>query len=112
MDGAYLARTIGANQNLLDVDRAEILKSAGHVVRPQHHCGAITIVTQFRAKSSRPGNVDRRSIQTPRRHGDGRYADLAGPVVSVSVRSIKTVTRQHSVPGDGALSGRRPRFVP
>jgi outer membrane receptor protein involved in Fe transport len=26
LDGVYLARTIGANQNLLDVDRIEILK--------------------------------------------------------------------------------------
>ena len=37
LDGVYLARTVGANQDLLDVERVEVLRGpAGHPVRPQH----------------------------------------------------------------------------
>src|SRR6266704_6623530 len=46
LDGVYLARTIGANQNLLDVDRIEILKGPqGTLFGANTIGGAISIVT-------------------------------------------------------------------
>ncbi|HKE43837.1 MAG TPA: TonB-dependent receptor [Steroidobacteraceae bacterium] len=46
LDGVYLARTIGANQNLLDVDRVEILKGPqGTLFGRNTIGGAINIVT-------------------------------------------------------------------
>src|SRR5205807_3726263 len=46
VDGVYLARTIGANQNLLDVDRIEILKGPqGTLFGANTIGGAISIVT-------------------------------------------------------------------
>ncbi len=46
IDGVYLARTIGANQNLLDVDRIEILKGPqGTLFGRNTIGGAINIVT-------------------------------------------------------------------
>jgi iron complex outermembrane recepter protein len=51
LDGVYLARTIGANQNLLDVDRVEILKGPqGTLFGANTIGGAISIVTHT------PGN--------------------------------------------------------
>jgi iron complex outermembrane recepter protein len=52
IDGVYLARTIGANQNLLDVDRIEILKGPqGTLFGRNTIGGAVNIVTHT------PGNV-------------------------------------------------------
>ena len=46
LDGVYLARTIGANQNLLDVDRIEILRGPqGTLFGANTIGGAISIVT-------------------------------------------------------------------
>ncbi len=46
VDGVYLARTVGANQNLLDVDRVEILKGPqGTLFGRNTIGGAISIVT-------------------------------------------------------------------
>ena len=54
LDGVYLARTIGANQNLLDVDRVEILKGPqGTLFGANTIGGAISIVTHT------PGNETR-----------------------------------------------------
>jgi iron complex outermembrane receptor protein len=51
VDGVYLARTVGANQNLLDVDRVEILKGPqGTLFGRNTIGGAISIVTHT------PGN--------------------------------------------------------
>ncbi len=51
VDGAYLARTIGANQNLLDVDRIEILKGPqGTLFGRNTIGGAINIVTHTPGK--------------------------------------------------------------
>ena len=48
LDGVYLARTIGANQNLLDVDRIEILKGPqGTLFGRNSIGGAISIVTHI-----------------------------------------------------------------
>ncbi|MEJ0037649.1 MAG: TonB-dependent receptor [Gammaproteobacteria bacterium] len=58
LDGVYLARTIGANQNLLDVDRIEILKGPqGTLFGRNTIGGAISIVTHI------PG-AERRVIAT------------------------------------------------
>jgi iron complex outermembrane receptor protein len=47
LDGVYLARTIGANQNLLDVERVEILKGPqGTLFGANTEGGAISIVTR------------------------------------------------------------------
>lgn len=43
VDGVYLARTVGANANLMDVERVEILKG------PQGHC---LVATQLAAQSA------------------------------------------------------------
>src|SRR6266404_9610823 len=54
LDGVYLARTIGANQNLLDVDRIEILKGPqGTLFGANTIGGAISVVTHT------PGNTPR-----------------------------------------------------
>jgi iron complex outermembrane recepter protein len=54
LDGVFLARTIGANQNLLDVDRVEILKGPqGTLFGANTIGGAISIVTHT------PGNETR-----------------------------------------------------
>ncbi len=51
LDGVYLARTIGANQNLLDVDRIEILKGPqGTLFGRNTIGGAINIVTHTPGK--------------------------------------------------------------
>src|SRR5262245_42622688 len=51
LDGVYLARTIGANQSLLDVDRVEILKGPqGTLFGRNTIGGAINIVTHVPGK--------------------------------------------------------------
>ena len=71
LDGVFLARTIGANQNLLDVDRIEILKGPqGTLFGANTIGGAISIVTHT------PGN------ETPvHRPGDGRQLQPARCVI-------------------------------
>ncbi|MEJ1965348.1 MAG: TonB-dependent receptor [Gammaproteobacteria bacterium] len=69
LDGVYLARTIGANQNLLDVDRIEILKGPqGTLFGRNTIGGAISIVThtpgterKFTAQAT-VGRYDRRDF--------------------------------------------------
>jgi iron complex outermembrane receptor protein len=70
LDGVYLARTIGANQNLLDVDRIEILKGPqGTLFGRNTIGGAINIVThtpgdEFNiAGQATLGDYNRRDIQ-------------------------------------------------
>ena len=54
VDGVYLARTIGANQNLLDVDRIEILKGPQGTLFGQNTIGgAISIVTHTPGEEAR-----------------------------------------------------------
>jgi iron complex outermembrane recepter protein len=69
LDGVFLARTIGANQNLLDVDRVEILKGPqGTLFGRNTIGGAINIVThvpgpeaRFQAEAT-VGEFDRRDV--------------------------------------------------
>lgn len=70
LDGVYLARTIGANQNLLDVDRIEILKGPqGTLFGRNTIGGAINIVThtpgeEFRVTGQATvGNYNRHDVQ-------------------------------------------------
>jgi iron complex outermembrane receptor protein len=69
LDGVYLARTIGANQSLLDVDRIEILKGPqGTLFGRNTIGGAISIVTHTPGDkpmftgSLTTGSFDRRDI--------------------------------------------------
>ncbi|MCC7461150.1 MAG: TonB-dependent receptor [Gammaproteobacteria bacterium] len=70
VDGVFLARTIGANQNLLDVDRIEILKGPqGTLFGRNTIGGAINIVTHTPGDVSKVvgmmtvGQYNRRDIQ-------------------------------------------------
>ena len=69
LDGVYLARTIGANQSLLDIDRIEILKGPqGTLFGRNTIGGAIAIVTHTPGTEKRfiatatTGSFDRRDI--------------------------------------------------
>jgi iron complex outermembrane receptor protein len=69
VDGVYLARTIGANQNLLDVDRVEILKGPqGTLFGANTIGGAISITTHTPGDEERfiaqatGGSYDRRDF--------------------------------------------------
>jgi len=69
LDGVYLARTIGANQSLLDVDRIEILKGPqGTLFGRNTIGGAISIVTHQPGEEKRfvaqatTGSYNRRDI--------------------------------------------------
>jgi iron complex outermembrane receptor protein len=69
LDGVYLARTIGANQNLLDVDRIEILKGPqGTLFGANTIGGAISIITHTPGNDARViaqatgGRFDRRDF--------------------------------------------------
>jgi iron complex outermembrane receptor protein len=69
VDGVFLARTIGANQNLLDVDRVEILKGPqGSLFGANTIGGAISIVTHTPGDETRfiatatGGSFDRRDF--------------------------------------------------
>jgi iron complex outermembrane receptor protein len=69
VDGVFLARTIGANQNLLDVDRVEILKGPqGTLFGANTIGGAISITTHTPGDEARfiatatGGSYDRRDI--------------------------------------------------
>ena len=92
LDGIYLARTIGANQNLLDVDRVEILKGPqGTLFGANTEGGAISIVTHT------PGNEATFTAQatagTFARRDFGFTADL--PIIKDVLLSTITVSTQN-----------------
>lgn len=91
LDGVYLARTIGANQNLLDVDRIEILEGPqGTLFGANTIGGAINIVTHT------PGNQYKFTAEAQ----GGSYsqrnfafsADL--PIISHTLLSSITISSQ------------------
>ena len=91
LDGVYLARTIGANQNLLDVDRVEILKGPqGTLFGANTEGGAISIITHTPGNEARfigqatGGSLNRRDF--------GFTADL--PIISDTLLSSITVSSQ------------------
>lgn len=65
VDGVYLARTIGANQNLIDIDRIEVLKGPqGTLFGRNTIGGAISILTHTPGTENRfAGNVTTGSFQ-------------------------------------------------
>jgi iron complex outermembrane receptor protein len=91
VDGVYLARTIGANQNLLDVDRVEILKGPqGTLFGANTIGGAISIVTHTPGDEARfiaqatGGSFDRRDF--------GFSADI--PIIKGTLLSTISVSSQ------------------
>jgi iron complex outermembrane receptor protein len=92
LDGVYLARTIGANLNLLDVDRIEILKGPqGTLFGANTIGGAISVVTHNPGNEARfigtvtGGEYDRRDV--------GFTADI--PIISDVLLSSITVSSQN-----------------
>jgi iron complex outermembrane recepter protein len=91
VDGVFLARTIGANQNLLDVDRVEILKGPqGTLFGANTIGGAISIVTHTPGDEERfiaqatGGSYDRRDF--------GFTADI--PIIKGTLLSSISVSSQ------------------
>jgi iron complex outermembrane recepter protein len=92
LDGVYLARTIGANQDLLDVDRVEILKGPqGTLFGANTEGGAISIITHT------PGNEEKFTAQVTagslNRRDFGFTADL--PIIKDTLLSSITVSTQN-----------------
>jgi iron complex outermembrane receptor protein len=92
LDGVYLARTIGANQDLLDVDRVEILKGPqGTLFGANTEGGAISIITHT------PGNEETFTGQVTagslNRRDFGFTADL--PIIKDTLLSSITVSTQN-----------------
>src|ERR1700689_464280 len=91
LDGVYLARTVGANTTMLDVDRVEILKGPqGTLFGANTIGGAISIVTHtpgdeqtFTAQAT-AGSFDRRDF--------GFSADI--PIISGTLLSTISVSSQ------------------
>src|SRR5438046_789264 len=90
VDGVYLARTIGANQNLLDVDRIEILKGPqGTLFGANTIGGAISVVTH--TPGSKPHFVAEADTGRFNRRDFAFTADM--PISSTLLSSI-TVSSQ------------------
>jgi iron complex outermembrane recepter protein len=92
LDGVYLARTIGANLNLLDVERIEILKGPqGTLFGANTIGGAISVVTHNPGNEARfigtitGGAYDRRDV--------GFTADI--PIIPDTLLSSITVSSQN-----------------
>ncbi len=93
LDGVYLARTIGANQNLLDVDRIEILKGPqGTLFGRNTIGGAINIVTHV------PGSefavTGQATVGSYQRHDILLTADLPISTNLLSTISVSSLTRE------------------
>ena len=93
LDGVYLARTIGANQNLLDVDRIEILKGPqGTLFGRNTIGGAINIVTHT------PGNESKISgsmtLGAYNRHDCLLTADMPISDTLLTTVSVSSQTRE------------------
>jgi iron complex outermembrane receptor protein len=91
LDGVYLARSIGANQDLLDVDRVEILKGPqGTLFGANTEGGAISIITHT------PGNEEKFTAQVTggslNRRDFGFTADI--PLIKDTLLSSITVSSQ------------------
>jgi iron complex outermembrane receptor protein len=113
LDGVYLARTIGANQSLLDIDRIEILKGPqGTLFGRNTIGGAISIVTHrpgdkamFTAASPR-GSFNRRTSRC-RRTFRSRTSSSPRELLFLAARGLP---EGHSVPDEqrtrpGAVCG-------
>jgi iron complex outermembrane recepter protein len=100
LDGVYLARTIGANQNLLDVERIEILKGPqGTLFGRNTIGGAINIVTH------NPGSefaiTGQATIGSYQRHDIAMTVDMPLSSTVLSSISVSSQTRdgyQNTIP--------------
>jgi iron complex outermembrane recepter protein len=93
LDGVYLARTIGANQNLLDVDRIEILKGPqGTLFGRNTIGGAINIVTHI------PGNefsvTGQATVGSYQRRDISMTADMPISNTLLTTVSVSSLTRE------------------
>jgi len=100
LDGVFLARTIGANQNLLDVDRVEVLKGPqGTLFGANTIGGAISIVTHT------PGNETRFIAQVTggqyNRRDVALTADL--PIIKDTLLSSISVSSQNQTGWDKVI---------
>ncbi len=91
LDGVYLARTVGANQDLMDVARVEVLKGPqGTLFGRNTIGGAISIVTRDPGKEFRvQGDVTTGSYKRLNARGsiDIPIADGLGAIVSFGMQS-------------------------
>jgi iron complex outermembrane recepter protein len=103
LDGVYLARTIGANQNLLDVERIEILKGPqGTLFGRNTIGGAINIVTH------NPGSefaiTGQATVGSYQRHDLSMTIDIPLSSTVLSSVSVSSTTRdgyQNTIPFPG-----------
>ena len=93
LDGVYLARTIGANQNLLDVDRIEILKGPqGTLFGRNTIGGAINIVTHTPGDESKiSGSM---TLGSYNRHDVLLTADMPVSDTVLTTVSVSSQTRE------------------
>ncbi|HVS76730.1 MAG TPA: TonB-dependent receptor plug domain-containing protein, partial [Steroidobacteraceae bacterium] len=92
LDGVYLARTIGANVNLLDVDRVEIEKGPqGTLFGANTIGGAISIITHT------PGNTPRLIAQVTGGRFNRRDVQFTAdiPIIQGKLLSSITVSSQN-----------------
>jgi iron complex outermembrane receptor protein len=100
LDGVFLARTIGANQNLLDVDRIEILKGPqGTLFGANTIGGAISIVTHT------PGNEPRFIAQVTGGQYNRRDAAFTAdiPIIKDVLLSSISVSSQNQTGWDKVI---------
>jgi iron complex outermembrane receptor protein len=107
LDGVYLARTIGANQSLLDIDRIEILKGPqGTLFGRNTIGGAISIVTHTPGDKPRfiasatTGSFNRRDISAT---ADFPFSDNFLTTLSVSSQTRDGYQKVIPFPADSEL---------
>ncbi|ODU19589.1 MAG: TonB-dependent receptor [Sphingomonas sp. SCN 67-18] len=112
VDGVYLARSVGANQDLLDVERIEILKGPqGTLFGRNTIGGAVSIVTRDPGKTlSFKGDVTAGSYQLLQARGSADIP-LADGIYSSFTFGIKTRNGYvHRVPFDSPLTANTPSY--
>lgn len=108
LDGVYLARSVGANQDLADVERIEVLKGPqGTLFGRNTIGGAISIVThdpgdEFRFK----GDVTTGSYSLLQARGtaDIPLTDGLSSSVSFSIKNRNGYVRRIAYPGNGSFN--------
>ncbi len=107
VDGVYLARTIGANQNLLDVERIEIAKGPQGTLSGRNTIGgAVNIVThtpgnEFKFSGQATlGNYERRDVQLM---VDAPITDRILSTVSISTQTREGWTDIEPYPAGSSI---------
>ena len=108
VDGVYLARTVGANQDLLDVERVEVLKGPqGTLFGRNTIGGAVSIVTRDPGDTFRfTGDVTTGSFDLMRARGsmDLPITDSLAAGVSFSVKSREGYVKRMPFPDARVLN--------